>query len=105
MRKICIVVRFQSLHLCKHSTHTNKMKVFFMIPRLLTQSPVIDNGRHAADQLGTGVTHLWVDHALCPLVAAVPLIRLLPDIRGGIPCVEHLHGGVTRHQRDLEKRD
>ena len=47
---------------------------------LLTQSPVIDDGRHAGNDLGAGVTDHRAGHALRPLVAAVALEGLLPVV-------------------------
>lgn len=68
----------------------------------LTQSPIIYDGRHAGDELGTSVTHERAGHTLCPLVAAIALIGLLPTVGSWIPCVEHLHGGVSWQQGNLE---
>lgn len=72
-------------------------------PETLTQGPVIDEGGHAADQLAARAAHLRAAHSLCTLVAAVALIILLPAVGGWISCVEHLHGGVSRHEGNLEK--
>lgn len=69
---------------------------------ILTQRPVVYYGRHAGDEFGAGVAHQRAGHALRPLVAAVPLVGLLPAVGGRIASVEHLHGGVARHQGHLE---
>lgn len=69
--------------------------------KTLTQCPIIDDGGHAADQLAAGVAHQVAAHSLCTVMAAIALIVLLSAVSCWIPCIEHLHAGVSRYQGNL----
>lgn len=70
-------------------------------PWLLTQSSIVDDGRHAGEQLAAGVAEQRARHSPACVVAAMELKGLLAGNRCGIPSNEHLHGRVSREQGDL----